>query len=737
MLSFFSSSVSQSRYSMDSAEIHNTKVLACCTSTHIVLMNSTTSKVLSVYDTNLPTSVPHEEILIPSVENHLHSVKFIRQEPTALPFLLVGLPDGTVLLLKVENDFSICKVSSLTLPEQSPVQVSGVVTSSGQNDTSFAVIASTSLCCYLLAFSISLEIISKLDFPNHLITNSLVFSNNNASFLVISDTSGQVNIYDLSFELITSLKSITSTPSILTYYTSSETSFLAVGGSCGKLCVYSVFNSSFSPISILNPFKKSIVGLNFVSNHLVCLCSDSAIIVYRYHSNKPWEVVSQSKSSVDDVMALGMIGVDPDMVAVNYRDGGLALLQITGQKTDNLIENLIERPIKGGHFGPVTSCQWYQNSRLLLTSGADHVIRLWGEINGEIFEVSRPLIHGHVITRTFFDFSCPLRLCVCSAENCIRVLDVTRVVEEIITQNLGLSLPSPDANRPPRYDAAELQDLGLTTQAVKKDLTTVDCIRNHSTPTEKELKSETFWVEVSRIPGRATADVSVACQLAQKGIIFVGHNDGFVSLHRLGSHAVSGDDRYFLIGDGRLSRDVIREVAVCDSFGLIISPDFKVFLVNFELIDGFLTDTVDSDCSASMTFEEVSIDLDSVDSKVACAKPFGNCFLITLGHKVVFFDPKSRQVVSILTLDHVITALSTCNHFFFLGTDSGFVIVGNYQTDLNVGEIIKVNSVYLTCLDVFNSDSYFNIAFTGVNGVVGTFKYGNDVSNQIHYSLNN
>ncbi|KAL0238149.1 hypothetical protein GEMRC1_012622 [Eukaryota sp. GEM-RC1] len=92
---------------------------------------------------------------------------------------------------------------------------------------------------------------------------------------------------------------------------------------------------------------------------------------------------------------------------------------------------------------------------MLLSGGADHSVRLWAvtKNSNRMFEFSRPLIHGHVIKKVFFDPITPFRVVIASCENAVRVLDATSPVTKLFENTCGFAIPPPTPGKPERSPA--------------------------------------------------------------------------------------------------------------------------------------------------------------------------------------------------------------------------------------------------------------------------------------------
>ncbi|KAL0238509.1 hypothetical protein GEMRC1_012982 [Eukaryota sp. GEM-RC1] len=407
----FSAAPVHSRNGVDSAYLFDLHLLAYCASSYVVLANAANSEVLCVFDCALSAAdVSFDELLIPSVDHHLHSVKFIINEhSTPLPYLVVGFPDSRVLLLNIEStqfSFNLVKSSVFTLPgEKSPISVTSLCSSS----LDVFLFAATSLTSIFLFDSNTEAVSSCYTSTSDLIESSLLFypSPTSSPLLAIGITSGDVLIFSTSsFSLLHRLKGHVSSPSVLAFYNS----YLATGGSEGSIRVYSFSNSSYHVDTILSPFKKPVVGLSFFpssSPMLTALSVEGTLALYKLHPHLPWELDLFPPSKEEDPSLLVSMAITkglPLRVFSVFREGGMSHVEVD-------VESKIVKDcfFNGGHLGPVTSLDWSRDYPMLLSGGADHSVRLWAvtKNSNRMFEFSRPLIHGHVIKKVFLIQSRP------------------------------------------------------------------------------------------------------------------------------------------------------------------------------------------------------------------------------------------------------------------------------------------------------------------------------------------
>ncbi|KAL0238525.1 hypothetical protein GEMRC1_012998 [Eukaryota sp. GEM-RC1] len=220
--------------------------------------------------------------------------------------------------------------------------------------------------------------------------------------------------------------------------------------------------------------------------------------------------------------------------------------------------------------------------------------------------------------------------------------------------------------------------------------------------------SDTLWLEVCRIPGRATADVETCC-LAKSGVVIVSHDDGYLSVHKAGVQSAEGEDRYHLIGEGFVGlkkTDIVIGLHVINQTCMAVTNTLKVFIFDLNKLDGFSTD-ITSDCSVKIDFKEISVDFGNSLDFSPCCGCIGDVFLIGLGTHLLFLE-ESGRVLSRDRVDQVISTISSIDDMIVIGCSSGDVMFGKYHDGFQLIRSVKICFTLITSISCkWNNDSFF------------------------------
>ncbi|KAL0209330.1 hypothetical protein RCL1_007270 [Eukaryota sp. TZLM3-RCL] len=759
-LQFFSGTPVLSRFSCDFGLLFNRSLLTYCTHSHILLLDSDTTSILSIFDCSIPLpEVSYHDSLIPNVPSYIHSVRFVHdQNGTTLPFLLVGLPSGQAFLLEIKPDYSIIKVSNFSINSKLPVICTGIFSSLFD---SFFILLSTPTSSSLFSLSSS-NVCSQLPLSisigSELLESSLIFSSSPTSdsfFLSFGITSGDVLLVPYTPSPTPSptptqhptmiLKGHSSSCSVLSFYSF----LLATGGADGSIYVYDCSELSNLKLprteTILKNYSKSVVGLSFVNksdqNYLIGLDISGNLIVYRsdLSSIGSWEIIGKYflGFSTDDPLKFTTLASSFNgKILTVTREGSFIGKSLTLGHNRVIFDPFV---VNGGHTGPITSIKLLKSQLIdtdsrpplvILTSGADHVIRLWVKFKGQnLIEIARPLLHGHVISGVNFDPSNTLRILLTSFENAVRVLDPTIAVEILLSNVLNSKILPPLTDRPSRQCAAELQPLGLSTRVCKRDLTLISDL---STPPDHSiLNSYSLFLEASRIPGRATADVACAV-IVKPGIILVGHADGWLSLHRLGKSTEADEDRYYLIGDcavGQKKVDSIISVSSFSRYALAVTNTNLFVLSDLSKLPGFVVDSVDSDYQSQyldLNYLSIPFSL-SLGSKIFTIN-FSLGFLVLVDS--ILFSITIENDLPCVKLLHSHSEVLTCccvyENSLFIGTGMGSILHAKVSPFLEFSIIseFKLNSSLITSIDCYSfNNSVVTVVYSSNNGSFGVVDF--------------